>query len=105
MTTRMPLGGCPGQGVNPSVSTTVIDGRGRRAAAALMPAPIHYSHKVLQLLSEARRSGVEKALGPDAKSQVTVRYENGVPVGAFAIVTDDKAAEFGLGRRVELPTV
>jgi len=52
----------------------------------LMPAPIYYSHKILQLLSEARRSGVEKHLGPDAKSQVTIRYENGKPVEATQIV-------------------
>ncbi len=52
----------------------------------LMPAPIYYAHRVLQRLSEARRSGKEKALGPDAKSQVTVQYENGVPVGATQIV-------------------
>ncbi len=52
----------------------------------LMPAPLHYSHKILRLLSEARHSGAEKGLGPDSKSQVTVRYENGVPVGVTQIV-------------------
>jgi S-adenosylmethionine synthetase len=52
----------------------------------LMPAPIYYSHKILQVLSDARRSGVEKHLGPDAKSQVTIRYENGKPVEATQIV-------------------
>ncbi len=54
----------------------------------LMPAPIYYSHKILQLLSEARRAGEGEAakLGPDAKSQVTVRYENGVPAEAVSIV-------------------
>ena len=52
----------------------------------LMPAPIYYAHRILQLLSEARHSGKEKVLGPDAKSQVTVRYKNGKPVEAAEIV-------------------
>jgi len=52
----------------------------------LMPAPIHYSHKILRLLADARKSGREPKLGPDAKSQVTVRYENGKPVEATQIV-------------------
>jgi S-adenosylmethionine synthetase len=52
----------------------------------LMPAPIYYSHKILRLISEARHSGKEAVLGPDSKSQVTVRYENGKPAGATQIV-------------------
>src|SRR5437868_2099689 len=52
----------------------------------LMPAPIFYAHKILRLISEARHSGKEKVLGPDSKSQVTVRYENGKPVGVTQIV-------------------
>ncbi len=52
----------------------------------LMPAPIQFSHRILKLLAEARHSGKEKTLGPDAKSQVTVRYENGKPVEAVSIV-------------------
>ena len=52
----------------------------------LMPAPIFYAHKILRLISEARHSGEEKVLGPDAKSQVTVQYENGKPVGVREIV-------------------
>ncbi len=42
----------------------------------LMPAPIYYSHKILRVLTEARKSGELKGLGPDAKSQVTLLYEN-----------------------------
>jgi len=57
-----------------------------RETPELMPAPLHYSHKILRLISEARHKGVEKALGPDSKSQVTVRYENGKPVGVTQIV-------------------
>jgi S-adenosylmethionine synthetase len=52
----------------------------------LMPAPIYYSHKILRLISEARHAGKEAVLGPDSKSQVTVRYENGKPAGATQIV-------------------
>lgn len=54
----------------------------------LMPAPIYYSHKMLELLAKARKSGEGDAgkLGPDAKSQVTVRYENGKPKEVTSIV-------------------
>jgi S-adenosylmethionine synthetase len=54
----------------------------------LMPAPIYYSHRILQLLSDARRKGEGDVgkLGPDAKSQVTVRYENGKPAEVTSIV-------------------
>jgi len=52
----------------------------------LMPAPIQYSHAVLRRLAEVRKSGIEPSLGPDAKSQLSVRYENGVPVGITSIV-------------------
>jgi S-adenosylmethionine synthetase len=51
-----------------------------------MPAPIYYSHKILRLISEARHAGKETVLGPDSKSQVTVRYENGKPAGVTQIV-------------------
>jgi S-adenosylmethionine synthetase len=53
---------------------------------ALMPAPIFYAHQILKRLSQARRSGETDALGPDAKSQVTVRYAEGKPVEAAQIV-------------------
>jgi S-adenosylmethionine synthetase len=52
----------------------------------LMPAPIYYAHRILKLMADARRAGETKALGPDAKSQVTVRYEGGKPVEATQIV-------------------
>src|SRR6201747_1740476 len=51
-----------------------------------MPAPLYYSHKILKLLADARHSGKESTLQPDAKSQVTLRYENGKPVEATQIV-------------------
>ena len=53
---------------------------------ALMPAPIQYAHAMLRRLAEVRKSGAEPTLGPDAKSQLSVRYENGVPVGVTQIV-------------------
>ncbi len=53
---------------------------------ALMPAPLYYSHKILKLLADARHSGKEPTLQPDAKSQVTLRYVNGKPVEATQIV-------------------
>jgi S-adenosylmethionine synthetase len=54
----------------------------------LMPAPIYYAHRILQALSEARRKGEGEAakLGPDAKSQVTVRYQDGKPAEVTSIV-------------------
>jgi len=53
---------------------------------ALMPAPIYYSHKILERLAQVRHSGEAKGLEPDAKSQVSIRYEDGRPVEASAIV-------------------
>ena len=58
----------------------IMFGYACRETPALMPAPLFYSHKILQLLADARHAGKEPKLGPDAKSQVTVRYENGKPV-------------------------
>ncbi len=52
----------------------------------LMPAPILYSHAILKRLAEVRKSGKEKTLGPDAKSQLTLRYENGKPVEVMQLV-------------------
>jgi S-adenosylmethionine synthetase len=62
----------------------------------LMPAPLYYAHKILKNLSDARRSGAEKGLGPDAKSQVTVRYENGKPVEATQIVVSHQHTDESL---------
>ena len=52
----------------------------------LMPAQLYYAHKILRLISEARHADQEKVLGPDSKSQVTIRYANGKPVGVTQIV-------------------
>jgi len=53
---------------------------------ALMPAPIQYSHAILRRLAEVRKDGTEPTLGPDAKSQLSVEYRDGVPVGVSSIV-------------------
>ncbi|CUK12737.1 S-adenosylmethionine synthase [Ruegeria denitrificans] len=53
---------------------------------ALMPAPIQYSHAILRRLAEVRKNGSEPALGPDAKSQLSVIYRDGKPVGVSSIV-------------------
>ncbi|MGE3709197.1 MAG: methionine adenosyltransferase, partial [Hyphomicrobiaceae bacterium] len=53
---------------------------------SFMPAPIFFSHKILKILADKRRTGELADLQPDSKSQVTVRYENGQPVGATKVV-------------------
>ncbi len=66
----------------------IMFGYACRETPALMPAPIFYSHKILELLAAARhrRDGDAGSLGPDAKSQVTVRYVDGKPAEAVSIV-------------------
>ncbi len=64
-----------------------------RETEALMPAPIQFSHAILRSLAEARRSGAEPRLGPDAKSQVTLRYEHGRPMGATSVVVSTQHAD------------
>jgi S-adenosylmethionine synthetase len=64
----------------------IMFGYACRETPELMPAPIYYAHRILKSLADARKSGREPALGPDAKSQVTVAYENGRPVRAAQIV-------------------
>ncbi len=64
----------------------IMFGYACRETPELMPAPIYYAHKILRLISEARHAEREKVLGPDSKSQVTVRYADGKPVGVTEIV-------------------
>ncbi|PXW68981.1 methionine adenosyltransferase [Loktanella sp. PT4BL] len=70
--------GAGDQGIMFGYATTETD--------ALMPAPIQYAHAILRRLAEVRKSGEEPTLRPDAKSQVSLRYENGKPVEAMSIV-------------------
>ncbi len=58
----------------------------------LMPAPIDYSHKILERMAADRKSGAAPFLEPDAKSQVTLRYENGKPVACTAVVVSTQHA-------------
>ena len=60
---------------------------------SLMPAPIHFSHGILRSMAEARHSGAADGLLPDSKSQVTLRYVDGKPVGATSVVVSTQHAE------------
>lgn len=60
---------------------------------SLMPAPIFYAHAILHSLAEARHSGAEPMLGPDAKSQVTLEYRDGKPVRATSVVVSTQHSE------------
>ncbi len=61
----------------------------------LMPAPIQYAHAILRRLSEARKSGAEPTLRPDAKSQISLRYEDGKPVEVTQLVLSTQHADEG----------
>ena len=52
----------------------------------LMPAPIYYSHKILELMATDRKKGIADKLEPDSKSQITMMYENGVPKEVSSVV-------------------
>ncbi len=71
----------------------IMFGYACRETPELMPAPIYYAHRILNDLALARKSGREPLLGPDAKSQVTVAYENGRPVRAAQIVLSTQHAD------------
>ncbi len=81
------------QGVNASATKDegagdqgIMFGYATTETPELMPAPIHYAHAILRRLAEVRKNGTEPTLGPDAKSQLSVRYHNGMPVGVTSIV-------------------
>jgi len=52
----------------------------------LMPAPIHYSHRILRLMAEDRKSGKLKGIEPDSKSQITIEYKDGLPNAVKSVV-------------------
>ena len=58
-----------------------------------MPAPIDYAHRILHEMAKARHPGSTPELGPDAKSQVTLLYENGKPVKADSVVVSTQHSE------------
>ncbi len=71
----------------------IMFGYACRETPELMPAPIYYAHKILRDLAAVRKSGKEPLLGPDAKSQVTVAYEDGKAVRAPQIVLSTQHAD------------
>ena len=71
----------------------IMFGYATTETAALMPAPIQYSHAILRRLAEVRKSGAEPTLRPDAKTQVSLRYEGGKPVEATQIVLSTQHAD------------
>ena len=64
----------------------IMFGYATNETEALMPAPIQYAHAILRRLAEVRKSGAEPTLGPDAKSQLSVRYVDGKPVDVTSVV-------------------
>ncbi len=71
----------------------IMFGFATRETPELMPAPIHYAHAILRRLAEVRKNGSEPTLRPDAKSQLSVRYEDGKPVGVSSIVLSTQHAD------------
>ena len=59
----------------------------------LMPAPIQFAHRILRLMAEDRKSGKQPVFGPDARSQVTLAYRDGKPVGVDTVVVSTQHAE------------
>jgi S-adenosylmethionine synthetase len=64
----------------------IMFGYACRETDVLMPAPIYFSHEILRSMADARHSGADIGLGPDAKSQVTLQYIDGKPVRATSVV-------------------
>jgi S-adenosylmethionine synthetase len=71
----------------------IMFGYACRETEMLMPAPIFYAHGILSALAKTRHASPDSGLGPDAKSQVTLRYENGKPVCATSVVVSTQHAE------------
>jgi len=67
---------------------------------SLMPAPLYYANKILMQIAEARHSGEITELGPDAKSQITLLYENGIPIKAEKILVSSQHKESIDAKRV-----
>ncbi len=89
----------------------IMFGYACRETPELMPAPIYYSHKILENLTKARKAkeGQCDKLGPDAKSQVTVRYVDGKPVGVTQVVVSTQHVDASLSsndvRKIVEPVV
>ncbi|MCJ8335602.1 MAG: methionine adenosyltransferase [Epibacterium sp.] len=74
----------------------IMFGYATNETPALMPAPIQYSHAILRRLAEVRKNGTEPVLGPDAKSQLSVVYRDGKPVGVSSLVLSTQHLEESL---------
>ena len=74
----------------------IMFGYACRETPELMPAPLYYAHRILKLMAEARHAGTTHQLGPDSKSQVTLRYEHGMPVEATQIVVSTQHTDENL---------
>ncbi|MGD9867682.1 MAG: methionine adenosyltransferase [Hyphomicrobiales bacterium] len=90
------------QGVDASTESAKDEGAGDQGIMfgyactetdSLMPAPIYYSHRILHEMAKARHAGQVPELGPDAKSQITLKYENGRPVRATSVVVSTQHSE------------
>lgn len=75
-----------GDGVIGAGDQGMMIGYASNETETLMPAPLHYSHRILQALAEDRKKGFLPQLGPDAKVQLSLQYKNAKPVKATAIV-------------------
>ena len=71
----------------------IMFGYACRDTDSLMPAPIHYSHKILHKMAQARKDGLAPGLEPDSKSQVTMLYENGKPSKVTSLVISSQHKE------------
>lgn len=71
----------------------IMFGYACRETDSLMPAPIAYSHEILKTMAAARHDGSRPEFGPDSKSQVSLAYENGVPVRATSVVVSTQHQE------------
>ena len=74
----------------------IMFGYASRDTDVFMPAPVHYSHRILERLAQKRHSGEWGWLGPDSKSQVTVEYEDDRPVRASAVVLSTQHLDEGM---------
>ena len=71
----------------------IMFGYACRETDVLMPAPLYYAHRILQDMAAARHADKNSGLGPDAKSQITLQYENGKPVRATSVVVSTQHAD------------
>ena len=71
----------------------IMFGYACRETDVLMPAPLYYAHRILQDMAAARHADKNSGFGPDAKSQITLQYENGKPVRATSVVVSTQHAD------------